>query len=269
MIRGLGIFAVLVIVVGMAANQAQPRVFAIPIFASAQVTWMKKPFFGDAVQQQEVQLQAGSAFLLDQGKDRDPVLITARHCIDFPVKDSDAALAPNCKVKPSSVTRLVTGLALAVNDDSVHCHPDPKADFAVLYLTKEQVRLIDADLAPARFPKGQPKVNTRVSVWGYPIALVVNGLETVGAQTSISLEITEVKADGVIVARRVDGQVMEAGFSGGPMIDKDNNVVGVITSMDSKKNRDICYGRSIELFDDANRNNAAAPEGAAVRNSKK
>jgi hypothetical protein len=230
---------------------AEPRDFVFPIFSTATVKYDKPGFFGGP--EEQTQVQAGTCFLLESGEAGKVAVITAAHCVRFPAQGTVPAEVKGVEVVPGSWECLVDGLALPVSMSEVKFDKEKgDADIAVIRLSPADLSVLDFNSKPKRFRSRAPKVGEQVKLWGYPVARVNKDLETIGAPTSITLEITQVNQNHVISLRLIDGQQLEGGFSGGPLVAvKDDLVVGVATSMspngDGNK-RNIGFGRSIELI---------------------
>lgn len=174
----------------------------------------------------------GTGFLYSKADFR--ALITAAHVVEFPpevksVADSAGSysVADGYALDRKPARIRISGLALR----PVRILVDHKLDIAVLELDEATVELLK--LRPLE--PGKAVVDREAKTWGFPAipsGFVVDG-ETVAStpsasQTSQRCDVTDVR-QGEVICTTLNGIETRGGYSGGPLIDSNGDVIGMIS----------------------------------------
>lgn len=161
-------------------------------------------------------------------------MITAAHVVEFPpdvksVADSDGAysMADGYGLERRPARIRIGGLSLK----PVRILVDHKLDIAVLELDDATVQLLKLRaLAP-----GKAVVDREAKTWGFPAipsGVLVDGEALAStpsaSQTSQRCDITDVRP-GEVICTTLNGVETRGGYSGGPLIDSNRDVIGMIS----------------------------------------
>ncbi len=191
----------------------------------------------------------GSGFLYDH--EAFNTLVTAAHVVEFPpelrsVTDADGVTFSTGEAG-TTLDRLparirISGLAFRPRRMLV----DHKLDIAIIDLCDQTVASFDFRmLKPA-----VPKVDEEAKIWGFPgiPGPEIDGVREAAApsasQTSQRCDVTDVRR-GEVICTALNGIETRGGFSGGPLIDREGRVLGMI----SRSTPETTRCRSIEAID--------------------
>lgn len=191
----------------------------------------------------------GSGFLYENPSFN--ALVTAAHVVEFPpelrsVTDSEG-VAYSTAEPGTTLERLpprirVSGLSFRPQRMLV----DHKLDIAIVDLCDRTVASFDfRTLKP-----GSAKVDEEAKIWGFPgiPGAEIDGVREASApsasQTSQRCDITDVRR-GEVICTALNGIETRGGFSGGPLIDREGRVLGMI----SRSTPETTRCRSAEAID--------------------
>ena len=171
------------------------------------------------------------------------LLVTAAHVVEIPAdiasvterndptKDSDDkvyAAAEGFKIERGSARLRVGGIAVRPKRMLV----DASQDIALLELSEQDLAALHLEtLAAAPVAR-----DAEVKIWGFPA--VQRGGRSVpsASQTSQRTDVTDVRP-GEVICAPLNGKETRGGFSGGPLVDNNGKVVGMIMRSTTENTR--------------------------------
>ena len=212
------------------AQAGQQGQFVTTITSGSHVTATKCGLFKD--DRDEIMVASGTAFLMESnGK---PLLITAAHCVVLSkTQVADITKCESAQVEMGEIR--ISRFALK----PIRILLDVDNDIAVIELTADDIKLLN--LRPLKYKEQKFPIDAKV--WGFPFKQEngIVGSVQVGTPDIRKATITDINPQTVTVS--VDVGETGSGYSGGPMVVGDDEVVAVtLVNVSAQKNNNQTRG---------------------------